>query len=529
MSDAPTIGGTEEPMSPDAIRILVVDDDEMTRTILSRLLEAEGYEVEACLSGSEALSRLLHCDYDVILCDMWMTGMNGKDFYLQLKQGFPEYQRRIVFITGDIASEVTWEFIDERRLPYVIKPISRPLLRRKVQEIVGERPVRESPHAWDGVDRRRSRRIPLKAPVRVRRNRWEVAAPDMPTVMNASRRGIFFTTDREYRVGMEVLVAYPYTGYDDVEQGGYVVRVIDMPEGRRGVAIALGEEAVAARTAFEGSEEDMRRHHILAPGELAGPLAGSVSRLATDNDEPARRLAEENTELKRIHDQVLDQRDRLAAQEAELKKQLEELAAAKAAASTQVDDLHKEIEIRNEQLEQVAEVRHRATHDTLTGLLNRAAILDALREQLVRAEREGKAVGVLLGDLDHFKNVNDTFGHLAGDAVLREAAQRMSASVRSYDAVGRYGGEEFLILLAGCEDDNDIMKQADRIRSLVAADPVQTAEGAIPITLSLGAASSKEYHEIEAILRAADAALYRAKRTGRNRVELAFATQAEGS
>jgi diguanylate cyclase (GGDEF)-like protein len=517
-------------MSSDAIRVLVVDDDEMTRTILGRLLEAEDYEVEICSSGSEALSRLLHCDYDVILCDMWMTGMSGKEFYLLLKQGFPEYQRRIVFITGDIASESTWEFIDERRLPYVIKPISRPLLRRKVEEVVGERPVRETPSIWDGVERRRSRRIPLQAPARVRRNRWEVAAPDMPTVMNASRGGIFFTTDREYRVGMKVLVAYPYTGYNDVEQGGYVVRVVDMPEGRRGVAIALGEEAVAARAAFAGSEEDMRRHHILNPGELtAAPSAGADPRLAADNDENIRRLEEEHSELKRIHDQVLDQRDRFAAQEAELKKKLDELAAAKAAASIQVDELHKQIEIRNEQLEQVAEVRHRATHDPLTGLLNRAAILDALREQLVRAEREGKAVGVLLGDLDHFKSVNDTFGHLAGDAVLREAAQRMSAAVRSYDAVGRYGGEEFLILLAGCEDDNDIMKQADRIRSLVAEGPVQTADGAIPITLSLGAASSSEYRETELILRAADAALYRAKRTGRNRVELALATPAESS
>ena len=123
-------------------RILVIDDDDLTLTILRKMLEADGYEVEVCSSASEALAKLLHASFDAVLCDMWMSGMSGKDFYLQLKQGFPEYQRRVVFITGDIASEATWEFIDERHLPYVIKPISRPLLRRKVCEIVGDRPVR---------------------------------------------------------------------------------------------------------------------------------------------------------------------------------------------------------------------------------------------------------------------------------------------------------------------------------------------------------------------------------------------------
>ena len=212
-------------MSMEAARILVIDDDDLTLTILRKMLEAEGYEVEVCSSGSEALAQLLHCSYDAILCDMWMAGMSGKDFYLQLKQGFPEYQRRVVFITGDIASEATWEFIDERHLPYVIKPISRPLLRRKVQEIAGDRPLRQPAGAgqstWDGVNRRRQRRVAINAKVRVRRKKWEVAGPDTTNVVNASRGGIFFVSDREYRVGMEVFVAYPYTGYDDVEQDGH--------------------------------------------------------------------------------------------------------------------------------------------------------------------------------------------------------------------------------------------------------------------------------------------------------------------
>lgn len=520
-------------MNPEPAKILVIDDDELTLTILRKLLEAEDYQVETCSSGAEALARLSHSRYDAILCDMWMAGMTGKEFYLQLKQDFSEYQRKVIFVTGDIAGEATWEFIDEGHLPYVIKPISRPLLRRKVQEIVGEQPVAArseaaSRPAWDGVDRRRYRRVAVSAKVRVRRKKWEVAGPDTSVVVNASRGGVFFLTDREYRVGMELLVAYPYTGYDDMEQEGFVVRVEELPDGRRGVAIALGEEAARAQAAFAGSEADVRRHHIGGPPDPPKTTPSSAdadpSRLAAE-DEQARRLAEELGELKRTHDQVIDQRDQLAADEAHLKKQLEELNAAKAAMGQVVDGLQTQMQTLQKDLEDNEEVRYRATHDELTGLWNRGAILDLLKRELVRAQREGTAVGVLLADLDHFKNINDTYGHLAGDAVLRESAQRISAAVRSYDAVGRYGGEEFLILLAGCEDDQDMMKQAERIRATVGGGPVPTSEGEIPITLSLGVAASTDFQEPEAILRAADAALYRAKRAGRNRAELACITE----
>jgi len=197
--------------------------------------------------------------------------------------------------------------------------------------------------------------------------------------------------------------------------------------------------------------------------------------------------------------------------------------------SQMVDGLQTQMESLNQEREQFEEVRHRATHDALTGLWNRGAILDVLKRELLRAQRESTFVGVLLGDLDHFKNVNDTHGHLAGDAVLRESSQRISGAVRSYDAVGRYGGEEFLIILSSCEDDIDMVKQAERVRSQVCASPVQTTEAEIQITLSLGVASSSEYQEVEEILRAADAAMYRAKRAGRNRVEVAAAPEPQNA
>ncbi len=131
-----------------------------------------------------------------------------------------------------------------------------------------------------------------------------------------------------------------------------------------------------------------------------------------------------------------------------------------------------------------------ATHDALTGLLNRSATLDALEKEMARAGREERHLAVIMADLDDFKRINDTYGHLAGDAVLQAVAQRMRSSVRSYDLVGRYGGEELLIALPGC-DSAGAIHFAERVRTAIADKPVETKEGLIRVTLSLGVASSQ--------------------------------------
>jgi diguanylate cyclase (GGDEF)-like protein len=166
-------------------------------------------------------------------------------------------------------------------------------------------------------------------------------------------------------------------------------------------------------------------------------------------------------------------------------------------------------------------LKEQATHDPLTSLWNHGATIDILRNELSRGDRQGAPLTVTMADLDHFKRVNDTHGHLAGDEVLREVAGRLRASVRAYDSVGRYGGEEFLVVSPGCENSAGI-HQAERLRQVIAGRPVKIQGTVIPVTVSLGVATlhSDTKGGFERLLGAADEALYRAKSGGRNRVEV---------
>ncbi|HYL63631.1 MAG TPA: diguanylate cyclase [Candidatus Methylomirabilis sp.] len=167
-------------------------------------------------------------------------------------------------------------------------------------------------------------------------------------------------------------------------------------------------------------------------------------------------------------------------------------------------------------------MRFRATHDPLTSLLNRGAILDLLGRELHRSYREHTSTVLLLGDVDHFKRVNDTMGHAVGDEVLIEIANRLLAAVRSYDFVGRFGGEEFLAVLNGC-DRAYAPGRAEEIRKSISAQPILTAKGAIPLTMSFGVLLSADWgpRPMEELLHEADLALYNAKTAGRDCLRIA--------
>jgi diguanylate cyclase (GGDEF)-like protein len=176
------------------------------------------------------------------------------------------------------------------------------------------------------------------------------------------------------------------------------------------------------------------------------------------------------------------------------------------------------LDLQNELLSACEAQRQQATHDALTGALNRRTIVEGLTRELSRARRDGVSVSIIMIDLDHFKHINDTYGHPVGDKVLCEAVQRVQRELRSHDLLGRYGGEEFLVVLPGCASAHT-EKVAERLRRCLADEPMNLPGGQVLVTSSFGVASSAGgVDDVGSLLQRADVSLYRAKREGRNRV-----------
>jgi diguanylate cyclase (GGDEF)-like protein len=167
-------------------------------------------------------------------------------------------------------------------------------------------------------------------------------------------------------------------------------------------------------------------------------------------------------------------------------------------------------------------LRYQAEHDLLTGILNRHAIFQFLISTLRQVKAQGRELSIIMGDIDHFKRVNDSYGHLVGDEVLKRVAHTLGVTLRTGDALGRFGGEEFVIVLPNCQKEN-ALRIAERIRATLVAETVLTSAGEIPVSMSFGVASVHDLHaeSSDSLIARADQALYLAKNNGRNRVEYA--------
>lgn len=173
-------------------------------------------------------------------------------------------------------------------------------------------------------------------------------------------------------------------------------------------------------------------------------------------------------------------------------------------------------------LSEIRAWQSQASTDALTGLSNHGAIMTELQHRMARAREQRHSLCIAMVDIDFFKKVNDTYGHLAGDRVLAEVARRIRAAIRNFDIAGRYGGEEFLLVFS----DTDLqMAQvvAERVRQAVAAAPVDTEGKHIPVTISLGVALASGQDTADQLIERADRALYAAKTAGRNRTVLGTA------
>jgi diguanylate cyclase (GGDEF)-like protein len=192
----------------------------------------------------------------------------------------------------------------------------------------------------------------------------------------------------------------------------------------------------------------------------------------------------------------------------------EELGARINVGRRMIDMQAKLLEARNA-------LAHEATHDPLTGILNRRAILDALSRELSREQRQSNGVAIGIFDIDHFKKINDTYGHPVGDEVLCGFVHLLMSNLRPYDYLGRFGGEEFVMITPGIREGIELKMLYERFLDVIANNQVPTKAGNISITVSIGVAIWRGNEKVDELLTAADAAMYRAKREGRNRVCLA--------
>jgi two-component system cell cycle response regulator len=163
---------------------------------------------------------------------------------------------------------------------------------------------------------------------------------------------------------------------------------------------------------------------------------------------------------------------------------------------------------------------YQAMHDSMTGVLNRRAILDTLEKEILRAKRENGRLSIGMCDIDHFKRINDGYGHQAGDEVLVAFTRCIQSNLRKYDSIGRFGGEEFLVVTPGSAVQGE-ESPYERLRARVADTAINIKTGTVFITVSIGVAEGTGSSTVDALLAAADAALYQAKNNGRNRVAYA--------
>jgi len=177
------------------------------------------------------------------------------------------------------------------------------------------------------------------------------------------------------------------------------------------------------------------------------------------------------------------------------------------------------VNLQEQLLAALASARYEASHDSLTGLWNRSAVIEQFSTLLARGEREGGQIGILLADIDHFKRLNDNYGHQGGDVVLRHVARLLRCAVRVYDVVGRYGGDEFLIVAPAC-DLYDVTQMGERMCELISTASADVGGVGAKVSISVGALNVQQcaVGDESRLIDAADAALYQAKNEGRNRM-----------
>ncbi|HWL81921.1 MAG TPA: PleD family two-component system response regulator [Roseomonas sp.] len=444
-------------------RILVVDDIAANLRLLEARLNAEYYDVALASSGPEALRCAEEWLPDIILLDVMMPGMDGYEVCRCLKANPETAHIPIVMVTALVDPAERVRGLEAGADDFLSKPVDHLTLFARLRALQRMKQVLDA--------------FRLRAET----------AQDLGVIPQ--------TPPSEGLVGATVLLAT-----EDVNEAELLSCVLSA----EGVALRVTSSGVEAWQELSQRPYDVALLSLSLEGGDGLRLTSRLRAQAATRDLPLLLIAEADQ-----HAQVLRGFDLGASDHVlrpidpnELRARLRNQVRRKRYQERLRSDLDRSLEM--------------AVTDSLTGLRNRRYVTRHLEGLL----RTGQAALLLL-DVDRFKAVNDTHGHAVGDLVLKEVACRLKEHLRSVDVAARFGGEEFVVAMGGTTE-AEALQVAERLRATVAEQPVPTGQGhPLHITTSIGVALAQSGESLPTLLRAADAALYRAKANGRNRVEIA--------
>lgn len=478
------------PQGAEGARLLVVDDDPETCALLRRALEDQGWQVTTRLRAQEALADLEREEFDLLLTALRMPGMDGLALAERVRAMGPGPE--VVVMTGEGTADDAVRALRQGALDVVQKPLDLEHLRAVVEKALQVRRLRRrateleqyAAHARQGFAQLRTLAAGLSE------------ANELGTVADVGLEQALGVAGCE--VGWLRLWEAETAEFVLIRQEGLSPRYIRERERMEltGGSVLDWLAQSHQTQVIEAPEQDPRvspmlraerlQRLLMVPLVARGRLIGFIG-LGTRRPQP------------------------LAAFRIELLDTLGQILAT----ALETARLHEAL-------------TSQATHDSLTGLLNRRGLEEQYLAEYARAVRFGWPLAAVMLDLDHFKAMNDTYGHLAGDHALRQVAQLFREHLRSFDLAGRYGGEEFLLILPNSGKPG-ALSVAEKLRDLVASQPVCWGGREIPLTVSAGVAGfPDDTRESEELIRLADAALYAAKRGGRNRVCAAEPAEEDG-
>ncbi|MGD8243126.1 MAG: response regulator [Desulfobacterales bacterium] len=459
-----------------AVRILIVDDDPKNVKLMCGMLNREDYELWTAADGPSALERVQESPLDLILLDVMMPGMDGYEVTRRLKAGDETKAIPIILITALDGPEDRARGLEAGAEEFLTKPVNPVEIEARIQSMLKLKRYRDQ--------------LAIRA-CSEDQTCSDVAAVAPPRPADNQQRILIVEDDpKDLKLLQSHLNSSEYTT-DFVRNGSDAIEAI-------------------SRQHF-----DLILLDILLPGMDGFEICRRIKQMDDARDTQVVLITCLNDMENKIRGVELGADDYLIKpiEPRELQARVKVLLKKKA----YLDSLHAHYE----------KALNSALLDGLTGIYNHAYLKRFLDLEIKRSQRQGHSTSLLMIDLDNFKQINDNLGHMAGDAILREVARRVKASIREIDVAARYGGEEFAVVLP-YGDSKALRKVGERIRRLIEDQPflVPGREDDQRVTVSVGGAVyPTDAATVEALIDTADRMLYQAKREGKNRVVI-FATAA---